>query len=143
VGNKAVPLAMAVVLIAAGAVFYFSRSHPPANNTPALTAEAKAYVQNLRLSGVSIKATESFAKQTITEIEGTIANAGDRAVRSVEIVCVFYDPYGQVILRERVPIVKAALKPGESRPFRLAFDDIPASWNNQAPQLVIAGILFS
>jgi hypothetical protein len=124
-------------------VLYFGRSHSPASNVPALTAEAKAYVQNLRLSGVSIKATESFAKQTITEIEGTVANAGERVVRSVEIVCVFYDPYGQVILRERVPIVKAPLKPGESRPFRLAFDDIPASWNNQAPQLVIASIVFS
>jgi hypothetical protein len=28
------------------------------------------------------------------------------------------------------------------RPFRLPFDDIPASWNNQMPQLVIARIGF-
>jgi hypothetical protein len=35
------------------------------------------------------------------------------------------------------------LKPGESRDFRLPFDDIPGSWNNQMPQLVIARIEFS
>jgi hypothetical protein len=48
----------------------------------------------------------------------------------------------QVVLRKRVPIVKNLVKPGESRSFRLPFDEIPESWNNQMPQLVIAGIEF-
>jgi len=34
------------------------------------------------------------------------------------------------------------VKPGDSRSFRMPFDDIPESWNNQMPQLVIAGIQF-
>jgi len=42
-----------------------------------------------------------------------------------------------------VPIVRTALKPGETRAFRLPFDDIPEGWNNQLPQLVIARIDFS
>ena len=108
-----------------------------------LTAEAKAYVRNLKLSDVSMKATESYAKQTLIEIEGKMENAGDRSVSSAAVYCVFYDSYGQVVIRERVPIVKTPLKPGESRSFRLPFDDIPPSWNNQMPQLVIAAIDFS
>jgi len=107
-----------------------------------LTAEGKAYVRNLQLSGVSMKATESYAKQTLTEIEGKIENAGNRTVSSAEVYCVFYDAYGQVVIRERVPIVKTELKPGEARSFRLPFDDIPSGWNNQMPQLVIASIVF-
>ena len=43
----------------------------------------------------------------------------------------------------RTGILRGALKPGESRPFRLPFDDIPAGWNNQMPQLVIAHIEFA
>ena len=70
-------------------------------------------------------------------------NAGDRSVSSAAVYCVFYDSYGQVVIRERVPIVKTPLKPGESRSFRLPFDAIPPSWNNQMPQLVIAAIDFS
>ena len=35
------------------------------------------------------------------------------------------------------------LKPGETRTFRLPFDDIPGGWNNQMPQLVIARIEFA
>lgn len=108
-----------------------------------LTPEAKAYVRNLKLSEVALKANESYAGQVITEIDGKITNNGDRTVEHAEVACVFYDSISQLILRERVPIVKTPLKPGETRLFRLPFDDIPASWNNQMPQLVIAQIKLS
>jgi hypothetical protein len=117
----------------------------PAQGAP-LTPEAKAYVRNLQLSDVEMKATESYLKQTVVEIEGKIGNAGDRGVGVVEIYCVFYDGYGQMVLRKRVPIVSTrmgGLKPGEVKSFRLPFDEIPASWNQQMPQLVIAGVNFS
>jgi hypothetical protein len=35
------------------------------------------------------------------------------------------------------------LKPGETKSFRLPFDDLPDSWNQAMPQLVIAGVKFS
>jgi hypothetical protein len=108
-----------------------------------ITPEAKAYVRNLKLSEISLKATESFSHQMLTEIEGKITNAGDRTVEYAEVACVFYDTIGQVVLRERAAIVRRPLKPGETRPFRLPFDDIPQSWNNQLPQLVIAQLIFS
>ena len=108
-----------------------------------LTAEGKAYARSLQLSDVTLKATESYAKQTVTEIEGKITNSGDRIVRHAEVSCIFYDRYGQVVKRERVAIVKTILAPGETRTFRLPFDDLPESWNDQMPTLVIAGIDFS
>ena len=49
-----------------------------------LTKEGKAYVHNLQLIDVGMKATESYAKQTLTEIEGNVKNAGDRTVDRVE-----------------------------------------------------------
>jgi hypothetical protein len=66
-------------------------------------------------------------------------------VKTVEINCVFYDAYGQVVLRERVPIVSpriGAVSPREIKPFRLPFDNVPESWNQAMPQLVMAGIEF-
>jgi hypothetical protein len=109
---------------------------------PPLTAEGKAYVHNLPLSDVGMKATESYAHQTLTEIEGNVKNAGNRTVTRVDVFCLFYDRMGVLILRERAGVVKKALKPGESRRFRLAFDDVPDSWNNQLPSLVIAQVIF-
>jgi hypothetical protein len=132
----------AFALLVGGALaWYISRPQPP-SAVPALTPEAKAYVHNLQLSDVSLKATESYVKQMVTEIEGNIKNAGDRNVQRVEVFCVFYNAYGEVILRERVPIVTGGLKPGQARAFRLPFDNLPGSWNNQMPQLVIAHIEF-
>jgi len=130
-------------LSAWGAYDYWQRKHPPA--APVLTAEAKQYVHNLQLSDVEIKAAESYMKQRVVEITGNVANKGPRAVKVVEINCVFYDPYGQLVLRERVSVVgrrTGVLAPGDTKSFRLAFDNIPESWNQQLPALVIAQIVF-
>ena len=118
------------------------RAPTPKKDEP-LTPEAKAYVRNLKLSEVALQANESYGGQVVTEIVGKITNNGDRTIERAEVACVFYDSINQLILRERVPIVKVPLKPGETRAFRLPFDDIPASWNNQMPQLVIAQIRLS
>lgn len=141
-GNRSL-IYMLVVLVLVGGVlaWYVMHPRPPVNASP-LTPEAKAYVRNLQLSEVTMKATDSYVNQTITEIEGKIANSGDRTVKVAEVFCIFYNSYGEMILRDRVPIVKTPLKPGESREFRLPFDTIPSTWNNQMPQLVIARIEF-
>ena len=92
-----------------------------------------------------MQAHESYLKQEVVEITGKIDNAGDRVLDLVEIICVFYDAYGQVVLRERVPIVSRKMggwRPARPKPFRLAFDNIPESWNQAMPQLVIARIDF-
>jgi hypothetical protein len=136
-----VTLAIALAL-AGGLLWFVNRPHAAEAATP-LSADARAYVRNLQLSGVTMKATESYVGQTVTEIEGKIANSGSRTVQHADVYCVFYNSYGEVILRERVPIVVTGLKPGETRAFRLPFDDIPGGWNNQMPQLVIARIEFS
>jgi Protein of unknown function (DUF3426) len=139
---------VAAVVLAAGAVgfWYLDRaSKQPPPPLPPITGEAKAYVRNLKLSDVDMSAHEDYFQQRIVEIVGNIQNTGDRTLDLVEINCVFYDPYGQLVLRQRVPIVSrkaGGLAPGVAKPFRLPFDNIPESWNNVMPQMVIARIDF-
>jgi hypothetical protein len=135
--------AMAVVGLAG--FWYLSKPAPPKEPAP-LTGAAKAYVRGLKLSNVDMQAHESYLKQSIVEITGNLGNAGDRVLRTVEINCVFYDPNGQVLLRERVAIINpktGALAPGETKAFRMAFDNVPEGWNQSMPQMVIAAIDFS
>ncbi len=142
-GSKTAVFVIAIAAALAGGLLWFvNRPKSVAATTP-LSADAKAYVRNLKLSEVTMKATESYVGQTVTEIEGKIANTGDRTVQHADLYCVFYNSYGEVILRERAAIVVSNLKPGETRSFRLPFDDIPGDWNNQMPQLVIARIEFT
>ena len=126
-----------------GAWFAVRNSSASTNSATPLTPDAKSYVRNLKLSDVTMKATESYVGQTVTEIEGKITNAGARTIKHADVFCIFYNAYGEVVIRERVSIATTPLKPGETRAFRLPFDDIPEGWNNQMPQLVIARIDFT
>ncbi len=144
IGLPVILVAMVGIALAGG-FWYLERAAKTPAKGPVLTSDAKAYTRNLKLSEVDMKATESAAHQMLVEITGKIGNAGDRKLRSVLVSCIFYDGYGQVVLKERVEIVKArigGLAPGETKPFRLPFDTLPGSWNQGLPQLVIAEIVF-
>ena len=141
-----------VLALGLAGFWYLDRTskQPPAAPPP-LTEEARGYVreQKLKLSEVAVGAHVNYMHQSVVEITGNIGNAGERTLKTVELNCVFYDAYGLVVLRERVPIVSArisslpgSLGPGETKPFRLPFDNIPEGWNQAMPQLVIAGITF-
>ena len=136
-------VAMMIAVAVLGGWAYFASRPRETAPPPALTADAKTYVRNLKLSEVDMKATSSYSGATIVEILGKITNNGDRVLERVELNCVFVDAYGQIVLRERVPIVKTSIRPGETKSFRLPFEGIPASWNQAMPQLVIAQIQFA
>lgn len=146
--------AVVVLLGAAGFLYLNQAANRPPTAPPPLTPEARAYLPNLAFVAADgatpespkMEAHESYLKQSVVEITGNLQNKGDRPLERVEINCVFYDPYGQVVLRERVSIVGkkyGKLAPGESKPFRLAFDNVPEAWNQAMPTMVIARIDFS
>ena len=136
-----------IVLALGGGLAYFAWEHyqnRPANRT-VLTQEAKQYLPYLDLSDVRMEAKESFLGHTIVSIEGKISNLGERGVRVVEVTCVFRDPYLNELGRQAVVIVSpqaGLLDPGQTRPFRIAFDAVPQGWNQIMPNLYIAQIQF-
>ena len=152
-----------VVLLGAVGFLYLDRlsKQTPAGPPPP-TAEARAYAKNLRfvaddgvnLENPKMESHESYLQQSIVEITGNIMNAGDRPVNSVDVTWIFYEPgavmpdghlYQEIILRKRASLVTkkmGGLAPGQFRHFSVSFDDIPDTWNQAMPQLVIAGIEF-
>jgi hypothetical protein len=146
VAGSKIPIA-AAVLVALSVWAYFTygpKPQPPA--PPVLTAEAKAYLQYLPLSDVSMEAAEAELKMSVTTIKGKIKNNGPRTVSSILVTCVFHDPYGQVIKREIVTLAGGRTGPMPSqaiKTFEVNFDNIPDSWNQTMPDLVIAEIKFS
>ena len=152
-----------VLVVGLAGFWYLDRvsKQPPPGPAP-LTGAARAYVKYLKFVGADgqtpespvMESHESYLKQSIVEITGNILNAGDRVLNSVEINWVFYEPgsvmpngqlYQEVIWRERTFVVTrktGGLAPGQARPFRVAFDNVPESWNQAMPQPVIAAIEF-
>ena len=142
--SKSIYYVIAIVILLGAGVWGYTQYLDRHNQADLpLTAEAKLYTRNLQLSDVELKAKENYFQQAVVEIDGKIANTGPRPLETVEIYCVFRDPYGQLVLRRRLSIVNNGLKPGETKSFRLPFDDLPQSWNQSMPQLVIAGVKFS
>lgn len=110
-----------------------------------LTDEAIQYLSLLQMSDIHMGAKESFLGHTIVSIDGKIGNLGDRTVRVVEVNCVFRGLHLSELGRQAAVIVgprSGALSPGQTRPFRIAFDAVPQEWNQNMPNLYVAQILF-
>lgn len=138
--SPALLTAVAVGLMGVGLWMFMPRSGPQVD-VP-LTAEAKGYLASLPLEDIEMTSAESFGGGRLIEIKGKITNGGTRSIRRAEVYCVFRDGTGQICLRQKWPIVASGLKPGESKPFRLPFDTVPESWNQQLPNVVVANIVF-
>jgi len=110
-----------------------------------LRRRLRDYLTSLKLSNVRMQAAESYVQSRLVEIFGDITNVGNRNIKLIQVTCVFRDYSGQDVSRERAYVVDGrggAFEPGKTRPFRLAFDTVPESWNQALPVLVIAQIQF-
>jgi hypothetical protein len=152
----AAAIVIGAVLVLGLAGFYYleQAANRPQAPPPPLTGPAREYVKYLKFVSADgqtpqspqMTAHESYMKLSVVELTGSLRNTGDRVVELVEITCVFKDPYGQEVMRERVPIITrkmGKLAPGETKAFRLAFDNVPESWNQAIPEMYIARIDFS
>ena len=142
ISPASIVIGLGLILIAGAFSWLTFSPKPKGPPPPLLTPEAIAYLPRLPLTNVHMQAAESMINQRVIEILGDIRNDGDRTVRLAELTCVFKDYYGKDLQRERAVIVSAPLAPGISKPFRLAFDDIPDNWNQAVPTLAIAQIQF-
>jgi hypothetical protein len=139
-------IALGVVLVAGAFSWLTFGPKPAPPPRPVLTDEGKAYREKLRLSNVHMQAAESYVNSRLVEIFGDVTNIGDRKVSVVQVTCIFRDPSGNEVDRELAYIVDGKggpLQPGQTRSFRLPFDTIPDSWNQDMPLLVVALIQFA
>jgi hypothetical protein len=149
--NSRIIIAVAVTLVIGGALAaaFFLRQPPRQIKTPS------PYIAKLKLSDFKKSAAENFIGATVSYIDGTITNTGDKTVTHVMVEVNFEDSMGQVAQREDVAlrIVKSngayeepvdltvsPLAPGKSEYFRLTFDSISAQWNHQYPDITITDV---
>lgn len=142
------PLAVGAGIVALTLAFvaYLQFAPRPEAEEIALTPEAEQYAQKLNLANIEMKASLNYFSQKVVELDGTIENTGDRPVDLVEIYCLFRDYSGFEVMRSRVAIVDhrmGGLQPGETKEFRLPFDEVPENWNQARPEIFIAGIEFA
>jgi len=114
-----------------------------------------AYAVNLKFSDMKTSAAQNFVGATVSYIDGTITNTGDKTVVHAVAQITFQDDMGQTAQREELPIRVlrtggaydeavdlnlSPLAPGQSKPFRLTFENISAQWNHVYPDMQITQV---
>lgn len=142
-------IGIAAVVIVVGVIAFFTRSSPRNLNQP------HPYAANLKVSDLKMSAAENFVGASVTYLDGTITNAGDKTVTAANAHLTFKDTVGQVAQTEDVPIQilqtsgpypdvvnlnASPLAPAQSKPFRLTLEHVSDSWNHQYPQLEITDV---
>ena len=118
-------------------------------------APPPAYAVNLKFSDMKTSAAQNFVGATVSYIDGSITNTGDKTVIHAVAQVTFKDDMGQTAQREELPIrvlrtggpyeeavdlTLSPLAPGQSKSFRLTFENISAQWNHAYPDLQITQV---
>jgi len=113
------------------------------------------YAANIKFSDMKMSAAENFVGSTVTYLDGTVTNAGDKTVSRAMVNVTFKDSLGQVVQAEEVALrilqtsgpypealdlAVAPLAPAQSRPFRLTFEHVTADWNHEYPELQVTDV---
>jgi hypothetical protein len=149
--SAARPIVIGIILlgVVVGILALILRSEQPKPAAP------PAYAVNLKFSDLQTSAAQNFAGATVSYLDGTVSNTGDKTVTHAMVQITFKDDMGQTAQREEVPIRvlrtggaydeavdlnMSPLAPGQSKPFRLTFDNISAQWNHAYPDLQVTQV---
>lgn len=148
-------IAAAVVIIVVGViVVMMERSKPQVTVTP-ISAAPDSYASSLPISDVKMSESGNLAGTKVTYLDGHITNNGNRTVRGVSVQVLFRNVANEVAqnetwplkwIRTRDPYVdlepasSEPMKPGDSRDFRLIFDNVTQDWNQVYPEIRIVHV---
>ena len=111
-----------------------------------------AYASQISLSDLKVSQVQNFVGGTVTYLDGTVANNGDKTVSAASVEAVFKNSLAEVVQQEQQPLkvlrrsgpypealslLMAPLAPHQHAEFRLIFEHISADWNQQLPALRI------
>ena len=143
-------MAVVVVMAIALIVALLLRSQPKAASGP------PPYAANLKLSDFKMSAAENFVGATVSYVDGTVLNSGNKTVTRIMVQVNFKDDMGQLAQREEIPMQAlktdgpypeavdfsvSPLGPGQSKLFRLTFESISAQWNHQVPEILVTDVV--
>jgi len=146
---KAIVIGVIGVVAVVGVIALLTRA------APKRLVEPHPYAANLKLSDLKMSAAENFVGASVTYIDGTVTNAGDKTVTHAVVHVNFKNSLDQIAQAEDVPLhvlqtsgpypdtvdlSASPLAAGQSKPFRLTFEHVSADWNQAYPELQVTDV---
>jgi hypothetical protein len=149
--RKWFPIVAAFVLLAAifAAIVLFSGVKAKLPSAP------PAYAMNVKLTNIHMITAENFVGSSVTYMEGTVLNVGDKNLNGATVEVVFRNSLNEVVQTEDVPVMvlrssnpyrdfanlrDLPLGAGQNKEFRLAFEHISADWDQQYPAIRVIDV---
>ena len=148
-----VPLLIGVVAVAAavGALLLLSRHKSTTG------AEPNPYAQQLKLSAIKLSASENYMGGTVTYLDFSITNTGDKALVGAAVHAEFKNTMGQIVQKETLPLhvlvenqlagypdlvdmSRAPIGPGQTKPVRITLEHISEGWDQSYPQMELVDL---
>jgi len=142
-------LGVALVVVVVGAIALLTRGNPKG------ATALHPYAANLKLSDLKMSAAENFVGASVTYIDGSVTNTGDKAVTHAVVHVAFRNSLNEVAQAEdvalrvlqtsgpypdAVDLNVSPLAPNQSKPFRLTFEHISSDWNQAYPELQVTDV---
>ena len=156
-GRPVVPIAIAgaVVLALVLALLLGTRHKAPSAAHAVLPPDAYAASVPIPASGIVMSESTSLSGGKSTFIDGRIQNTGSRTVTAIEVQVQFANDEGLPAQTETLPLMLIRthepyvdteavdadpIKPGETREFRLIFENIGSNWNQSLPMIRVVKV---
>jgi Protein of unknown function (DUF2393) len=142
-------IGVVIVVVVVGLIVFLSRGTAKAPVAP------HPYAAKLKLSDVKMSQAQNFVGASVTYIDGTVTNTGDKTVTHATVHVEFKNSLDQVAQVEdlslrvlqtggpypdAVDLSASPLGPGQSKPFRLTFEHVTADWNQAYPELQVTNV---
>ena len=151
-GRSWLPMAVGglLVLLIVGALTVFGVLGRSRNANP-----GDPYLAKLQLSNLHMATARNFAGGSVTYIEGTATNTGDRKMTGASVQVIFKNSLGEITQKETIPLTvvvpnspyldygtidSAPLAPGQSRDFRVTLENLTSDWDGQLPQIKVVRV---
>ena len=144
-----IAIGAAVVIVVIGAIAVFTYKPAP---QPGARREASPYAARLELRDIKMATANNYVGGSVTYLEGTIVNNGDKTVTGVTVEATFLNGMNQVVQQEYLPVMvtqerpgysdnvdlsRAPLAPGKPVPVRITLEHVSDDWNGAYPAVRI------
>jgi hypothetical protein len=115
------------------------------------------YAAKLQITDAKVSAAENYVGGTVTYLDATITNTGDKELVGADMNLVFKNTMDQVVQKETLPLhvlvpnqmagypdlldlSRSPIAAGQSKVVRITLEHISADWNQAAPAMQLVNL---
>lgn len=142
---------LVAVLVVVGIIVVLTRTKGQTNTA------VDPYTAKLQISNARVSAAENYVGGTVTYLDATITNTGDKTLVGGDMKLVFKNTMNEVVQRETLPLrvlvenqlagypdqvdlSRSPIAPGQSKNVRMTLEHISTDWNQAAPEMQLVNL---